>query len=111
MEKPEVAYEVSLKSTVSAWDYSRTRFDDEGGTRYPQGYEPFLDDLYERQNTLGECLSGAFARILRMPQDEYLSMVQGDFGTIRLRYPPDEIADADADVGISKHTDFELLRS
>merc|ERR1711862_745722 len=109
-------------------DYSRTRFtlkrkDDPNRNRYPgidlvnPDYVSVLDDLYERQNQLGNVLMKAIAECLNLPSHTFSEMFKGkggDFGTIRLlRYPNNEDKNDDAmhkaNVGISAHTDFEAF--
>ena len=88
-------------------------------------YETVLDELYERQNILARALMIAFAECLELPKSTFVDMFdgkneqqqqqsksnQGDFGTIRLLYYPgsDESNLAEANVGISAHTDFEAF--
>ena len=126
----ELAYDPTTLASVRAWDYSRTRFtlkqsEDPGQNRYPgenvitPNYTEFVDDLYERQNVLGHALMTAFAESLELSPNTFVDMFkgdeedQGDFGTIRLlSYPKvssSEAEQANANVGISAHTDFEAF--
>ena len=125
--QPELAYEPGTVSTVHAWDYSRTRFTLASGerdaNRYPEAdvlsppYAEVLGELYERQNALGRGLMGAFAETLGLPAATFAEMFagddgEGDFGTIRLLHYPRPGAgrfDAEANLGISPHTDFEAF--
>jgi isopenicillin N synthase-like dioxygenase len=143
----ELAYDPSTISSVRAWDYSRTRFtlkksDAPQQNRYPSAdlvkpsYVDFLDDLYERQNVLGQALMVAFAECLELPERTFVDMFTGlrgknakdtevggeeeeeeeeedagDFGTIRLLSYPEmhESEVRTANMGISAHTDFEAF--
>jgi len=123
----ELAYDPKTVATVRAWDYSRTRFtlkktDDPESNRYPgtevitPDYTTFVDDLYSRQDVLGQALMTAFAESLGLKPNTFVDMFKskdgdGDFGTIRLlSYPKVSSDDAMlANVGISAHTDFEAF--
>ena len=133
----ELAYDPDTVASVRAWDYSRTRFtlkkaDDPTENRYPgrdlvdPPYVEFMDDLYDRQDRLGQALMVAFAECLGLPRYTFRDMFvgggggggedsegshNGDFGTIRLlSYPETSVHAAErANVGISAHTDFEAF--
>ena len=88
-ERQELAYEQSSTSSVRAWDYSRTRFT--GSTQsanvYPDAralsppFVKFLDDLYDRQDVLGNCLLRAFADMFSLPANTFQQHFEkGDFG-------------------------------
>eukprot|EP00467_Chlorarachnion_reptans_P002383 CAMPEP_0114496644 /NCGR_PEP_ID=MMETSP0109-20121206/5883_1 /TAXON_ID=29199 /ORGANISM="Chlorarachnion reptans, Strain CCCM449" /LENGTH=306 /DNA_ID=CAMNT_0001673937 /DNA_START=416 /DNA_END=1336 /DNA_ORIENTATION=+ len=117
VENAELPYEMGTTSTVRAWDYARTQFKT-NPTSYPSeeilqpGFTTFMDDLYQRQNQLGDALMVAFAEMLGLEKDVFgRHFRQGDMGTIRLLYYPgaekQEIEKANR--GISAHTDFEVF--
>ncbi|GAB5359520.1 hypothetical protein AAMO2058_000551200 [Amorphochlora amoebiformis] len=111
----EDAYEVGTTASVRAWDYSRHRFREGEGPKYPGIKElgdsgdffETLDDLYERQNRLGEGLMVAFAEMLGLEKEFFSSSFRGgDMGTIRMLYYPGCSAEEAkiANTGISAHT-------
>jgi len=114
---PELAYDPSTKATARSWDYSRIRRSSDGAftPQYPDiepGFHTILDDLYERQNVVGNALLTSFAEVMGLPSDAFARHFEvGDMGTIRLiHYPGDsDPSVADADVGIAPHTDFEAF--
>eukprot|EP00928_Gymnodinium_smaydae_P055927 TRINITY_DN39390_c0_g1_i1.p1 TRINITY_DN39390_c0_g1~~TRINITY_DN39390_c0_g1_i1.p1 ORF type:complete len:404 (+),score=83.31 TRINITY_DN39390_c0_g1_i1:65-1276(+) len=110
----ELAYEPGTKASARAWDFSRLRGSPGMEPVYPEmspGFRETLDELYDRQNVIGQALLVAFAEVLGQPADIFARhFASGDMGTIRLiHYPGDEEAPADADVGIAPHTDFEAF--
>eukprot|EP00697_Spironema_sp_BW2_P017746 gnl/Spiro4/9534_TR5052_c0_g1_i1.p1 gnl/Spiro4/9534_TR5052_c0_g1~~gnl/Spiro4/9534_TR5052_c0_g1_i1.p1 ORF type:complete len:379 (-),score=68.91 gnl/Spiro4/9534_TR5052_c0_g1_i1:77-1171(-) len=129
-EFAELAYEANTKSSVRGWDYSRTRFTGNnaagaGGSgkaanSYPNlpnfDFASLCDELYERQNPLGELLLTAFADMFNLPSDTFSrSYASGDLGTVRLLHYPGRVGadgsvvEEDANIGISAHTDFEAF--
>ena len=80
------------------------------------------NELYARQDVLGDALMGALAEALGLAPDTFRDMFRGggeggqgdgggEFGTIRLlHYPATEgEPDPDVDRGIAAHTDFEFF--
>jgi len=143
--EPELNYDAgATDATVRGWDYSRSRFSLGAGAavppaeRYPPAevlsppFSVVLDELYERQDTLGRALLRGVEAALAMPADSLLGQFEGgDFGTVRLLHYP-ALVDGDptragtssidahgaqpsADVGdtlgygIGAHTDFEVF--
>ena len=113
----EEAYEVGTEASAESWNFSRTREwsigDQEG--KSPEGLEEldsFVNDLYSRQDQLAMHLLEAVAESLSLPTETFTQHLhQGDLGTVRLmKYPPRPPNDAPpTNVGISAHTDFELI--
>lgn len=112
IENAELPYETGTTSTVRAWDYSRTNFKSKKSKYPPEevispSFETFLDDLYERQNRLGEVLMSAFEDMLGLRKDTFGQHFRtGDMGTIRLLYYPGAEQETleEANRGISAHT-------
>ena len=120
-EHAELDYEAGTKSSVCAWDYSRSG----DYSAYPPQdllhptFETFVDNLYERQNALGAALMVAFAEMFGLPPDTFQQhFLSGDLGTIRLlNYPggydsstvSERTSLSSFDHGISPHTDFEVF--
>lgn len=107
----EHSYDGTSVSAAHAWDYSRHGLTlGSDAVEYPSDdFVPFLDDLYSRQDKLGEALSLAMADYLGLERRAIADLARGptgDFGTIRLmRYPSRAVQDA----GIAPHTDFEAF--
>ncbi len=74
--------QVNTKSSVRAWNFSRARFTGAptatpNATLYPSAdelqpqFEPFLNELYDRQNVLAAVLLRAFADMFGEPSDTF----------------------------------------
>lgn len=120
----EPAYDPAEKATARSWDYSRVRFGAGGQASTSEGwrtqapelqaldFEAKIDALYGRQNLVGAAVLRAMAEVLGEPPSTFeAAFSAGDMGTIRLLYYPGEaeLGEAEADVGISAHTDFEAF--
>eukprot|EP00966_Prymnesium_polylepis_P034519 802633-Prymnesium_polylepis.1 len=115
----ELEYEVGVKSSARAWDYSRTMFSlGTAAARYPAAdvieppFEAVLGELYERQNTLARGLLGAFGEALGLPRSTFVEMFEHEhLGTVRLIHYPGRPTDGApaAEKGIGAHTDFEAF--
>lgn len=112
---PEPSYDGVTVATARAWDYSPhgvLRAGEGWDAELPADFASEFAELYARQNALGNAVLGGIARVLGVEADAFSrSFDRGDLGTIRLiDYPgSDDDAVADADVGISPHTDFEAF--
>jgi isopenicillin N synthase-like dioxygenase len=111
----EEAYEVGTQASAESWNFSRSREWSAGEQQgvSPEGLEEldeFIDDLYSRQDQLALGLLAAMSDSLGLPTQTFgKHLHQGDLGTVRLlKYPPRPSKDMRS-VGISAHTDFELI--
>uniref|UniRef100_A0A7S3ZF50 Fe2OG dioxygenase domain-containing protein n=1 Tax=Lotharella globosa TaxID=91324 RepID=A0A7S3ZF50_9EUKA len=118
MDNAELPYEPGTVATVRAWDYSRWTPSENAKRLFypgPEVLQPematFTDNLYDRQNVLGEALLTAFAEMFGLEPDAFRGHFKGDMGSIRLLYYPGCTAEeaAEANTGISAHTDFEAF--
>mmetsp|Transcript_1145 Transcript_1145/g.3907 ORF Transcript_1145/g.3907 Transcript_1145/m.3907 type:complete len:297 (+) Transcript_1145:131-1021(+) len=114
----ELSYDGGSTSSARSWEFSRNAFTLATTTTtkktttscYPPGYVETFEELYARQDVVGRALARGFSEMLDLGDADYLSKLAepGDFGTIRLMFYPGT-EDADADVGIAPHTDFEAF--
>jgi len=116
----EPSYDPKTVASARSWDYARLSY--RHSTRPPSAasapemdgfdFVAVCDDLYERQNVIGEAFLEGLAEALGEPRDCFSRhFAAGDLGTIRLlSYPGSEDPHAAAaDVGIAPHTDFEAF--
>ncbi|KAJ8601153.1 hypothetical protein CTAYLR_008489 [Chrysophaeum taylorii] len=102
--KPEPAYDGGSTASARSWDFSRHALALGGKPATPLD----LDDLFDRQDALGESIAVGIAEAFGLPPrylaDLIRSSERGGFGIMRLMAYP-----AGADVGIAPHTDFECF--
>ena len=137
----EPSYDGISVAAASAWDYSPEGAKKAGSNwdaDLPDYFRETMEDLYERQNSVGRAVLTGIAEVLDLPSNTFSeSFDRGDLGTIRLiSYPGfdkpvhtfsaanansgdhawtyyDDDDDDDelcqADIGIAPHTDFEAF--
>ena len=138
----EPSYDGISVAAASAWDYSpegAKKAGEHWDAELPKYFRETMEDLYERQNSVGRAVLTGIAEVLDLPPSTFSeSFDRGDLGTIRLisypgfdkpvhtfsaanansgdhawtYYDDDDDDDDDlcqADIGIAPHTDFEAF--